>query len=307
MCIIALKPEGVILPDYTLKTMWDGNPHGAGFMYSENGKLVIIKGLMTFEDFLGAYLEAGVERKMVMHFRIRTSGTNGPEMTHPFMVVSGLGMVHNGIITKMETTAEKSDTAVFAELLASEYVNPAEAVKNRFHREMIGAYIGAYNKLVFMDSDGNTTIVNESSGTWDGPVWYSNGGFRSYSRKVTTLAPSAECGSAPKSLEEIAEDQALAKWYREDEAADDEELVWANLSTQKSLNTPATGVNVHHGIASGERSPGRYQSREELWEQALREREETSHGFLTHAQAKAARKAAKKQRRRERLLARAIS
>ena len=285
MCIIALKPEGVVISDTTLKTMWDGNPHGAGFMYAEHGQLVICKGLMHFDDFLGALLDAGTSRKMVMHFRIRTSGTNGPEMTHPFLVSDGLGMVHNGIISKVDTTFEKSDTAVFAEMVAQEFTNPAGAVRNKFHRDMIGAYIGSYNKLVFMDSTGETNIVNESSGTWDRDtgVWYSNGGYVPYERLLSSSNTrytsrqweAATCGDA----EDVAQDAALANWI------DDNEPGWLTRATAEVKNpfkeTPAKPPVGLVELANNPTSTTvlgaarkHYATREELWDAAKAEREE---------------------------------
>lgn len=179
MCIIAMKPEGIILSEGKLRHMWTNNPDGAGFMYAEDGKLHIVKGMMTFASFMSAYNEVGPKRKMVLHFRIRTHGAIKPEMTHPFWINSELGMVHNGTIVKVanETTALRSDTAVFAQKLANEYSDPLTAIQNPFHKAMIESFIG-YSKLVFMDSTGETYIFNESMGNWEKGVWFSNNGHK---------------------------------------------------------------------------------------------------------------------------------
>ena len=55
MCIAIYKPESYLLNDFALKNSWDANPDGAGFMYPENGKLVIVKGLMNYDEFRAAY------------------------------------------------------------------------------------------------------------------------------------------------------------------------------------------------------------------------------------------------------------
>ena len=176
MCIIILKPAKIVLSRERLHTCWKGNPHGAGFMYSEDGEVKVVKGLMTFEEFWKAIEEVGPARKLVMHFRIKTHGAVSQELTHPFWIrESKLAMVHNGIISACANAAseKESDTAVFARRFGTSYANPLLAVKNPFHRDMLEAYIG-YSKLVFMDETGETYILNEKMGTWDAGVWYSN-------------------------------------------------------------------------------------------------------------------------------------
>lgn len=176
MCIIALKPEKARLSREQLQIMWDANPHGAGFMYAHDGKVHVVKGLMTMDALVAAIEEVGPLRKMVLHFRIKTHGAISPEMTHPFWVNEGkLAMVHNGVIRPLvhKTTESISDTAVFVKTLADNYVDPLLAVKNSFHREMMEAYIG-YSKMVFMDSTGRTWILNEHLGEWNKNIWYSN-------------------------------------------------------------------------------------------------------------------------------------
>lgn len=180
MCIIAVKPEKVVFTRKQLKVMWDANPDGAGFMYAENGKVQVVKGLMTLSALWDAIEAVGPMRKLVLHFRIKTHGKISPELTHPFWITEGsLAMVHNGVIRNVvnETSEEESDTAVFARKLANAYVNPLQAIRNEFHREMIEAYIG-FSKVVFMDGSGAHYILNESLGTWHKNVWYSNDRFK---------------------------------------------------------------------------------------------------------------------------------
>ena len=79
MCIIAAKPAGKAMPTRdTIRTMWAGNPDGAGVMYAHDGKVRIDKGFMKLSD-LEAYLDK-LEREVdltatgvVLHFRITTA------------------------------------------------------------------------------------------------------------------------------------------------------------------------------------------------------------------------------------------
>jgi hypothetical protein len=180
MCIIAVKPEKVVFTRKQLKIMWDANPDGAGFMYAENNKVEVVKGLMTLDALWDAIERVGPMRKLVLHFRIKTHGKVSPELTHPFWITEGsLAMVHNGVIRAVvnETSEEESDTAVFARKFSNAYINPLQAIRNEFHRDMLEAYIG-FSKVVFMDRTGAHYILNESLGTWHKNVWYSNDRFK---------------------------------------------------------------------------------------------------------------------------------
>lgn len=185
MCIIALKPAGIVIPEKTLKAMWDNNDDGAGFMYASNGRVRIEKGFMTFESFLKAYKRAGDFRKIVMHFRIRTHGAISPHLTHPFWIVKGeMGMVHNGIISGLSGHEDdkESDTSLYAKILAHRYSDPLDAITNPEEHARIKSEIG-WSKLVFLTSDGDHMIINEKSGQWDNGCWFSNGSFRESYKK----------------------------------------------------------------------------------------------------------------------------
>jgi predicted glutamine amidotransferase len=187
MCIIALKPAKVLLTKTQMKTMWDHNPHGAGFMYAEDGKVKIVKGCLTLDELWKSVQAVGPLRKLVLHFRIRTHGAIGAEMTHPFWIRENkLAMVHNGVIRAMvnATTDQESDTAVFARTLSAAYSNPITAIRNEFHRELLESYIGA-SKMVFMEGDGTTHILNEHMGEWHNNVWYSNDRYKAKSSTYT--------------------------------------------------------------------------------------------------------------------------
>jgi predicted glutamine amidotransferase len=193
MCIIALKPAGISIPESSLKNMWDNNDDGAGLMYADRGHVRVVKGLMKFEDFLSAYKSVGEHRKIVMHFRIKTHGAVSAELTHPFWIRKGdLAMVHNGVISSVGSTISsyngtESDTSLYAKILSHRYPDPREALENEEEIKRIVSEIG-WSKLVFLDSDGEHVIVNEKSGDWVDGCWFSNGShktsyrnFKSYS------------------------------------------------------------------------------------------------------------------------------
>ena len=50
MCIIAIKPIGIKMPNIkTIENCWYNNPDGAGFMYAKESNVYIEKGLYEVE------------------------------------------------------------------------------------------------------------------------------------------------------------------------------------------------------------------------------------------------------------------
>lgn len=189
MCIIVMKPEGKVLSRKQLDIMWKNNPHGAGFMYAQDDKLHVENGIMKFNHLVQKLKEVGHSRKLVLHFRIRTHGSNDKTMTHPFWITQDkLALVHNGVIQNVanEATAELSDTYIFAKKLSEAYSDPLVAVRHPFHKQMIEAFVGR-SKLVFMDNTGETYIFNESLGEWNNDIWYSNDKYKESMISVSQL------------------------------------------------------------------------------------------------------------------------
>jgi predicted glutamine amidotransferase len=181
MCIAISKPQGFTLTEETLQECWKRNPDGAGFMYTHNNQLQIVKGLMTYKEFSLAY-EPHQEKACVLHFRIKTHGATNEENTHPFLIDKGLGMVHNGILNSVDTTSDNtmSDTWHFATTHLHRFRRDNKRFYlNPLYKELIESYI-SYSKLIFMDNQGNVEIFNESKGVWDSGCWFSNTSYKVY-------------------------------------------------------------------------------------------------------------------------------
>lgn len=181
MCIAIYKPEGFILTPDTIKESWASNRDGAGFMYHENEQLFVVKGLMTLAEFEEAY-EPHKTKDCVLHFRIKTHGATDQTNTHPFNIDENLGVVHNGIISAVDTSTDttKSDTWHFAQNHLYEFrMDNKKFFLNPVYKAMIENYIG-YSKLIFMDNMGNVEIMNENKGVWDSGCWFSNTSYRPY-------------------------------------------------------------------------------------------------------------------------------
>lgn len=183
MCIICVKKKGVIPPDKELlETMFENNPHGAGYMLVRNEKVFIHKGFMKFQDLVRS-LECDKITKddvIIYHFRISTQAGVCAEMTQPFAlttllektkkldVVCDCAVAHNGIIPCTSDCSEKeySDTALFVVHCLSKMIRSPEDLKNKITQNIVKKVI-ENSKLAFLDKYGNVELLgsfNEKDG-----------------------------------------------------------------------------------------------------------------------------------------------
>lgn len=199
MCVIAIKPVGAALPNNdTLKTMWEHNPDGAGFMYAKDGRVYIQKGFMGLRKFKKALREIPdlESLPLVMHFRISTSGGVNREMTHPFPLsdshaeltaqcsTASVGIAHNGVLLTPGTKTT-SDTYEYikGQLFPLSQALPTWYKDRNAMKVVENATIGS--RLAILN--GNGEIIRTGYG-WitDGEITYSN---ESYKTKRTTYFP----------------------------------------------------------------------------------------------------------------------
>ena len=205
MCIIAAKPAGIALPNAeTIETMWYSNPHGAGFMYAHDGKVVIEKGFMKLDEFTAALDRVAqtvdlTATGVVMHFRITTHGGTCPSNTHPFPLsgsiaalrklryVTDIGVAHNGIISTVHPRdKETSDTM---ELIASELSLLYKGCPKFYEDKNLMRLVETLcdSKLAFLLGDGSIHTVgsfNEHEG-----IMYSNYSWEPYKPKYLSSYP----------------------------------------------------------------------------------------------------------------------
>ena len=129
MCVIVASPKGVRQPTKEqLRNCFRNNPHGAGYMFARDGRVIIHKGFMEFNEFMQAVDNEHLKASdaVVYHFRISTQGGIIPELTHPFPLAKDykelekldssceIGLAHNGIIRLTSGTSQfYSDTEIF--------------------------------------------------------------------------------------------------------------------------------------------------------------------------------------------------
>lgn len=195
MCIIAVKPKGVETPSKEiLSNMFRANPDGAGVAYNNNGKLYIIKGLMTFSEFWQVCQHITKESGAIYHTRIETSGGVCKELTHPFLLnadikeqrrtvtitTKGEAVAHNGIFNEFTRKEFNNDTTQFI----SNYLSPLKKMKDTTFNSIldddldsiINKLCGSTNKLAIVNQDG---IIKRYGGTWifDNGIYYSNSSY----------------------------------------------------------------------------------------------------------------------------------
>ena len=196
MCIAIIKEAGVEMPsEETLEICWDNNPDGAGFMYKNNGKLVIDKGYMKKDQFLKGLKNRGFGKDdfVVIHFRKSTSGGVTPDNTHPFPISEDINelqkwdiecdqaIVHNGVVG----TGHKnlSDTAIFIrDCLADDLI--MNNLKNSTLQNLLESAVDESRFLI-------VDIINDiylKLGKWvfegKNGLWFSNENYKN--RKTTT-------------------------------------------------------------------------------------------------------------------------
>jgi hypothetical protein len=201
MCLAIAKPARAVIPVEHLEAGYESNPHGCGFCYPEGGKVVVVKGLLKFEDFLKQYKEKE-HLPMLVHFRMSTHGKPNFINCHPFSMLNGkYALIHNGVIPISLQYPELSDTGNFSKLVMEPMLKAGIDLAKPAFVYLVEQCIGSCNKVCVMDEKGRIVIYNEASGETEGAVdkdgkavmlrmadgkdnesqaevWYSHGGYK---------------------------------------------------------------------------------------------------------------------------------
>lgn len=192
MCIICVKKKGVNPPtEETIRTMFDHNPDGAGYMFVNDGTVEIHKGFMNVEDFLRDVKEFTEDDVVIYHFRISTQAGVKPSMTHPFPLTDNLedtelldlrcacGIAHNGRIPCTSgISKDYSDTALFVANYLSEIMYKGyDSIENPYIYDAVDRL--ADSKLAFMNGKGEITLIGDFIKDENGLI-YSNRSYEEY-------------------------------------------------------------------------------------------------------------------------------
>ena len=209
MCIIIAKNKNDRLPTKKeLEYCFDYNHDGAGFMYTDKGKVIIDKGYMTKEDFLARFktlckkYNNFKDKCLVAHCRIGTAGTNSAQNTHPYALTkkinklhktytkASVGIAHNGIISDYQPHGDKdiNDTQNFIKTyMTRRYKEDKEFYKRQWERTQIEDITNS--KFAILDKEDNLYLIGVF--TRENNLSFSNSHYKPYTYTYTTYKPSS--------------------------------------------------------------------------------------------------------------------
>jgi predicted glutamine amidotransferase len=174
MCVIIVKDKKDRLPsEGELKKCFEYNPDGAGFMYTDNGKVIIDKGYMTWKTFIKHYnklvkkYDNFKDKCLVIHCRIGTGGGNNIHNTHGYPLTNSIeemqktyntcdvGLMHNGVISDYKPQEDYyNDTQEFIkEFVYNLQKFDKHFYKRAYFRDMIRD--NSHSKWAILDKDDN--------------------------------------------------------------------------------------------------------------------------------------------------------
>jgi hypothetical protein len=175
MCLALSKPAGKKLDKVSMQRAYTANHDGCGFAVRVKGHGLIDKGLWSFEDFWARLLPY-MAYDAIVHFRMASMGTINAENCHPFALVGGGALIHNGHMSAYGTLSQ-SDTSQWVEHVLNPLLRTyPDALHHPTIRTLLADSIG-YSKMVILTAQ-DTLILNEDTGHTKGGIWYSNHSYQ---------------------------------------------------------------------------------------------------------------------------------
>ena len=194
MCLAIYKPAGASIKEEYLRNGFNNHSDGAGFSWSQDGKLNVVKGIFNVDEMVEQYNKIK-EYHCLIHFRKATHGKVDAANCHPFLFNDGkLALIHNGILGIKCSIDGLSDTAHFVKLVLEPLVKRYNMpINDSALNYLISTSIGT-DKIAVMTEDGSTYIFNQEKGEWCEGVWYSNSSYKySYSKSAHTYGNGNNC------------------------------------------------------------------------------------------------------------------
>lgn len=201
MCIIIYKPKGSdMVGKKTLRTCFENNPHGAGYMLSDGGLVRWEKGFMDFDSLMESLKKEGnlKDRNVVIHFRITTQGGVQKGLCHPFPVCGSFAsmrelegyaehaVAHNGIIPSCSSSMAKdhNDTMEWVRRFADPIMGLCPRWRDDEIAHRLLEDVSEGNKFAIMDGDGSVTLIGRFIYDKARKCWFSNDSYIPYKPTV---------------------------------------------------------------------------------------------------------------------------
>lgn len=176
MCLLVSQPKHSFSTDFLID-VYTKNQDGLGVMYAEDGKVHVYKCLpANAQDFVDFYVKHAAGRECIWHARMQTHGDVDMDNCHPYRVTDSIWLAHNGVLqTSNDSDQSKSDTWHFIKnVLSPALTHNPDLILDKEWVAFIGKLIGGSNKFALLRSDGETAIINKSSGVTFEDSWVSN-------------------------------------------------------------------------------------------------------------------------------------
>jgi hypothetical protein len=201
MCLLMVAQAGATPKDSYLRCACHNNPDGFGYAIHAGDRIVTGRG-MNWGSVVDEYyetLERYPDSWSMFHARLATHGSETKSNCHPFRVGGNekLILAHNGILPltlpKRET---RSDTRYFAEVVLPRWSKKEGHISgildNPENFKQLEKWASG-NKLAIFSTFKKLSkpvyIVNESLGTWDDGIWWSNSSHKDMYRWVYSEKP----------------------------------------------------------------------------------------------------------------------
>lgn len=176
MCILIHHPVNTKFAAEQLQDFYNKNPDGFGAIVKRGGTVEVIKSIGKIDEVIDLYNKEVSGHEAIIHFRMKTHGDINIANCHPYEVVPGLWMAHNGILsTGNAANPAMSDTWHYIQnFLKPLLERDPDLIKQEAFQRLIASHIGNNNKFGLMNQDGECFIINRNSGVDHQGVWYSN-------------------------------------------------------------------------------------------------------------------------------------
>lgn len=176
MCLMIKQTSDVEFDFADLQDFYKHNSDGIGVMYVEGGEVKVVKALPNNEHEAWAFYLAHVKgRDCVWHLRMKTHGTIVAEQSHPFEVIPGVYLAHNGVLAigNAQDTSISDTQHYIAKYLKPMLEEAPGLIHNPGFQSLLSSHIGGGNRFALMDKDG-IEVINEHHGTTYKGAWLSN-------------------------------------------------------------------------------------------------------------------------------------